>query len=184
VSEPSDRGSALFTTTLVAPKMKPRKVDLTTRAFGTDPLRNFVEGTVIGPAGGTVTADVFPDDPVAGASVGIPAGAFAAASVVVLGPASEIPHGTDLRVRGPAVRVGPAGTKFTVAATVTLPFDAAAFDPSHTGLTVLARDDHGVVTTVPAETVSVDDAARTVSFPALRAGTFQVFGPGTMHLTK
>jgi len=177
VSEPSDRGSALFTAQLVAAKMKARKVDLTTRAFGSDPLTNFVQGTQVGPAGGTVAADVFPGDPLAGSSVAIPAGAFAAASVVVLGPASEIAHGTDLRVRGPAVRVGPAGTKFAVAATVTLPFDAGAFDSSHTGLTVLARDDHGLVTTVPAGTVSVDDAAGTVSFPALRVGSFQVFGP-------
>jgi hypothetical protein len=177
VSENSDMGNALFTAKLVPPKTKARKVDLTTKTLGSDPLNNFVQGVVIGPDGGIVAAGGFPDDPLAGASVSVPPGALGAAAAIVVGPAPGISHGTDTQPRGPAVQFGPAGTTFTANATVTLPYDADEFDSSHTGLTVLVRDDHGHVTTVPAGTVTVDDSGGTVSFPTSHFTSYQVFGP-------
>jgi hypothetical protein len=136
-----------------------------------------VQGALLGIDGGTLTAGGFPGDPIAGAALFVPPGALKATGTVVLGPATELAHHDDVRPRGPAVLVGPSSLTFLAAATVTLTYDKAAFGPGQPGLQVLARDKKGKVSAVKPETLTVDDGAGTVSFPTLRAGSFQVFGP-------
>lgn len=169
-------GKALLTVKLVPPKPKARRIDLTTAALGTDPLNNFVTGAVIGPDGGIVGSG-FAADPLSGASVSIPPGALGAPSVIVVGPGSPVSPNGDVEPHGPAVSFGPEGTTFAADATVTLPFDADAFDSDFTGLEVQVEDDDGNVSAVPEETVTVDGAEGTVSFPTSHFSTYQVFGP-------
>lgn len=169
-------GKALLTVKLAPPKSKPRRIDLSSAALGTDPLNNFVSGSVIGPDGGIVSSD-FAADPLSGASVSIPPGALPGPSVILVGPAQPITPNGDVEPHGPAVSFGPGGTTFATDATITLPFDADSFESDFSGLEVQVEDDEGNVSVVPDETVSVDGADGTVSFPTSHFSTYQVFGP-------
>jgi len=178
VSEtPGTVGLALFTAKLKPPKLKPRRADLTSSVLGADPRSNFVEGRVIGPEGGVVSAESFENDPLTGAAVSVSPGALSSPTAIVIGPAEEIDDGGDAEPMGPAVSFGPEGTEFAQDATVTLPYDAEAAGEDAEGLLVVTEDGDGEVSTVPEDTYDVDPATGTVSFPTSHFSVYQVFGP-------
>jgi hypothetical protein len=171
-------GLATLTTRLVAPKSRPRKVDLSSRVLGTAASGTFAQGQVLGSGGGTVAAGAFADDPLSGASVEVPPGALAGTTVVFVGSARDVDPRGDVEPFGPPVEFGPSGLRFAegAPARITIPFDADAFGGDFDGLVVLVREGNRV-SVVPADTVEIDASAGTVSFPASHFSTYQVFGP-------
>jgi hypothetical protein len=160
---------------LKPPPGKPRAVSVTTRQIGDAGVGAAAVGVVIGPEGGLLDATSI--DPIAGAAVDVPAGALAVPTAVLVGTSPPF-DAKGAAGAGPAVFFGPEGLTFTrpLTATLTIPFDAAAFGGDFDDLRVFVRDAKGRVREVTGFTVDGD--AATVSFPAAHFSSYRVFKAG------
>ena len=176
-------GAASATIKLTPPKVKARKVNLTTKQTGGSPVNNFAKGGVVGPAGGSVeVADPFDPTPLDGASVEIPSGALANPVVIVVSTANSLDPAGDGQSAGPAVNFGPDGLQFKQAqggqVLVTIPFDLDDYGGDTSAIDVFVKDSKGKVSLVePKSSYVIDVNAGTVTFPVSHFSTYQAFGP-------
>ncbi|MCE9634078.1 MAG: FG-GAP-like repeat-containing protein [Planctomycetes bacterium] len=180
-----DGGDAVLSITIKPPKIKPRKVDVSTKRTGSSPDNQYGKGVVLGPEGGEFQIDgAGAGSIIEGASASIPAGALGAPVVIVIstGP-TMIPPGPKKQPKGPGVSFGPDGLQFKAGAGgekvfLTIPFNPADFNGDYSALDVYVQDGKGVTALVePKSEYVIDPVAKTVTFPVAHFSTYQVFGP-------
>lgn len=147
-----------------SPKPKMRKLDLRGGVLGAPAGGETVLSRIVDETGGTILVDD-PTSDLDGAALDIPAGAFDGPTPVTIStsPPAVSPTDDDRQASGPSVLLGPSGTEFSQAITVTLPYDPAQVpanaDPQD--LEVLIVEDDGSTTT--ANPSAVDEEAETVT---------------------
>lgn len=177
VGDAGGGGGAKVSVTVTPPKAGRRKIQVTDAQVGTGSGGDRVVGAVVGAAGGTVIVPA--DDPLGlgGASLTVPPGSVGLPTALLIGSAPAIATGpaADLRGAGPTVFFGPEGQKFSGAVTVTIPFNAAAFEGDFSTLVVVERDAQGRTSVVP-KPYTVNAAEGTLSFPATHFTAYRAFG--------
>ncbi len=121
-------------------------------------------GTMVGPAGGTVTGP-------AGITLVVPAGALATMTNITITEVATPPlasFGARTPI-GKFYQFGPAGTQFTTATTLTLPYDATL---AGTASTTTFRITDMTTTPVDLTPTTVDTTAKTLSAPAMHFTPF------------
>lgn len=144
--------------------------DYTDRFDGTSTNGNLLTGT----GGGSIKAQ--PGSPVAGTKLDIPAQALSAPAFITVGAGTVVPEAGWMAV-GPAAAWSPAGLRFDVPATLTLPFDPASIPAgaADTDLRVKFVDANGnIQTLIP---TSIDRASGLVTVPITQLGTYWVSAP-------
>ncbi|MCE9637538.1 MAG: hypothetical protein K8T90_17700 [Planctomycetes bacterium] len=155
------------TATVVAPKSRGRKLDVSKFADSGEGLLQTLDGTS--------PVDLAPDaDGLEGFRVEIPGGVFPAGTILYVGPSPTLNPVGSFRPAGPAITIS-ASSAFAKGATVTLtlPFDASAANGSTSGVAVTVRDDAGNISETT-EGLVVDLTGGQVSFPASHFSAYQV----------
>lgn len=116
--------------------------------------------------GGIITVSASESAELAGTSLDVPAGALAADTRITLERSDDIVARED--VAGPAATWGPAGTRFTKAARMTLPLTQSA---AATELTVQLREADGTESELPPSAIAVANGR--ISFEVTGFTTFQ-----------
>ncbi len=177
VGDATDGGSVNVIVKVKPPKAKKRSLSLTDADIGVRAGAD-ARGAFVLPEGGSVTAEGLALLSLLGAAIDVPAGAVTFPTPIVIATAPSITRGisSDLGAAGPAVFFGPAGTRFDVDATITLPFDASLFDDASL-VRIFERDGRGRVREIPRSGILVDLTAGLVTFPVSHFTVYQVFGP-------
>lgn len=110
-----------------------------------------------------------------GASISVPAGAVSLPTLVTMTTSDPVFAGDDLNPAGATVEFAPAGTEFTIPASVTLPFDPDAFDDPANELSIVVESADGTQETIAAS--SVDTTNATATFPVSHFSRFQPVSP-------
>ena len=124
----------------------------------------------IGAGGGTLTAT---GGPISGSAINVPAGALAGATTLTVDQGSNISTPNSVLV-GPAVKISPDGTAFSVNADVTVPYDAASLPTPAlaANLIVYKRDDLTSAVT-PIVPTSIDTVNQRLTVSVASLSTFQ-----------
>jgi hypothetical protein len=156
-------------------KARPLKLDLRGASLGEPGGGETVLARVIDSAGGTVTVED-PESDLDGAGVDIPPDAFEEPTLVTIQSSPTIVPATDddHQASGPSIFLGPSGTVFGEAVTVTLPFDLSQVpaDADPQDLQVLVQEDDGSSRVVNPS--AVDEEAGTVT---VQTTTFSICVP-------
>lgn len=120
-----------------------------------------------------VAPDAFGVD---GLSITIPGGALTVPTVISLSQSESFFVNDDIFSAGSTIVFEPAGTTFSVPATVTLPFDPDAFDDPLNELSIVVLNQStGEQETIPASSVDIPSA--TATFPVSHFSRFQPVSP-------
>ena len=164
-------GEIAVSVKLKAPKSTKRKLLLIGKVAPAG--AHVLAATVVGPAGGLLTAD--PAGPLSGASVGVPPGAVGNSVALLLGTGGAVaPGGGGFGQGGPAVFVGPEGLTFKkgAKATVTIPFDPASFPSGTADLHVYTQAANGQITEIT-DGLTIDAVNHTITFATSHFSVFQ-----------
>ncbi len=178
--DPSADGGSIIGTVRVKPPRGRRKLALNSRTIGDAGThsREIAIGAVVDASGGAVTFTT-PDgnNALEGTTIDVPPDGVALPQSLIVATAPDIEPGAGSAGAGPTALLAPEGTTFEKDATVTLPFNPLPFGGDFGDLDVLTADAKGNVTEIPRGDVTVDEDAKTVSFPVAHFSRFRAFGP-------
>jgi hypothetical protein len=163
----------------IRPDRTRSRLRLTTSRLAAQGTANAVlaRGIVVGPEGATVDfGSVAGGAVIEGATVEIPENALTAPIPILIGSSTDVAPDADANGAGPSMFCGPSGTRFSIPATVDMPFNPNPFDAALTGLRVVQRDAKGRLTEITTGVVP-DGAGGRVAFPVSQFSSFRVVGP-------
>lgn len=165
-------GAFTWKVTVSAPKVRTANIDITARALsGEFTYGQAVLGREVGSEGGFLdpSAEGVPLD---GTLLDVPAGALATPTVLTVAESTPFFVASGINPTGPAIRFGPSGTEFSIPATVTIPFDPAAYaDPAAEMTIYILNEETGTVEPAP-KPYDFSGAPGTVTFPTTHFSTF------------
>ena len=168
-------GDAEVKVTVRPPKVKMLKLDVRGGALGHAAGGETLLARTVDETGGTV-AVADPESDLDGTAVDVPPGAFDGPTLVTIRSSPPVIAGSDdeKQASGPSVELGPPGTVFSEAVTVTLPYDLASvpFGSSPQDLKVLVVEDDG--STLVVNPSGVDETGGTVT---VQTTTFSICIP-------